>query len=90
MKIVNTDKDVNMLFNTPKPAQRLTNAILAILVVCSIGAYVEGTGCIDIRILSCRMFVKFYSHVPLYVLAALALSEIISWGLLSKLIRRNS
>lgn len=79
-----------MSWNTPKPSQRLTNAILAILVICSIGAYIEGTGCIDIRISSCRMFVRFYSHIPLYVLAALALSEIVSWGLLNKLFRRDS
>lgn len=79
-----------MSTTAPKPALRLTNAVLAILVVCSIGAYIEGTGCIDIRLSNCRLFVKFYSHLPLYVLGALAISEAISWGLLSRLTRRNS
>lgn len=74
----------------PKPVQRLTNAVIAILIVCSIGAYIEGTGCIDIRLSSCRMFVKFYSHIPLYILGGLAISEAISWGLLKKFVRRNS
>lgn len=74
---------------TPSPARRLTNAAIAILVVCSLGALIEGTGCNDVRLSSCRMFTNFFSHIPLYILAALAISESISWGLLSKLTRRN-
>lgn len=78
------------MLQTPPPSRRLINATIAILVVCSLGALVEGTGCNDIRLSSCRMFTSFFSHIPLYILTALAISESISWGLLSKLIHRKN
>ncbi|WP_162939323.1 hypothetical protein [Pseudomonas sp. TMW 2.1634] len=72
------------------PSRRLVNAVIAILVVCSIGALIEGTGCVNIRYSSCNMFVKFFSHIPFYILGALAVSEAISWGLFSRLVRRKT
>ena len=74
---------------TATPTRRLANAFIAILVVCSVGALIEGTGCVNVRYSSCNMFAPFLSHIPFYILAALAISESISWGLLNKLTRRN-
>lgn len=74
---------------TATPTRRIANAVVAILIVCSAGALVEGTGCVNIRYSSCNMFASFFSHVPLYILTALAISESISWGLFAKLARRN-
>ncbi|NQD53867.1 hypothetical protein HP546_00615 [Pseudomonas sp. CM25] len=75
---------------SPMPMLRLTNATIAILVVCSLGALVEGTGCNDVRMPSCRMFTDFFSHVPFYILGAVGVSEAISWGLFRKLTRLNN
>lgn len=75
---------------TATQTRRLANAVIAILVACSLGALVEGTGCIDVRLSSCRMFTNFFSHTPLYILAALAVSESISWGLFSKITHRKN
>lgn len=71
----------------PQPTQRLANAVIAILIVCSAGALYEGTGCNDIRH-SCPIFISFISHIPAYVLGAVAFSEFISWGLLGRLVQR--
>lgn len=69
---------------TPLPSLRLVNVVIAILGVCSVGALIEGTGCDNVRFSSCRMFADFFSHLPLYIIAAVVLSEFVSWGLLGR------
>lgn len=69
----------------PAPTRRLANAAIAILIVCSIGAAIEGTGCVNVRYSSCRLFAEFFSHLPFYVLGAVALSELLYWGIFGRL-----
>lgn len=69
----------------PASHRRFVSVVITILIVCSIGAAIEGTGCVDPRYSSCKMYAGFFSHIPFYVLGAIALSEFWHRGGVSKL-----
>ena len=70
----------------PKPAQRVANVIIAILVICSVGALWDVRHCgSQLCEYGDKQFRMFWLHVPFYVLAAVVVSEIVSWGFIRKI-----
>jgi hypothetical protein len=70
----------------PLPTQRLANAVIAIVVICSIGALYDGWSCDFYCGMHDLRYRKFWSHLPFYLLGAIAISEAFSWGLLRKML----
>lgn len=66
-----------------KPSQRIANALISVIVICSVGALYDSWSCDW----SCRYhggYRRFFSLLPFYLLLAIIISEAISWGLLKK------
>lgn len=69
----------------PKPAQRIANAVITILVICAVGALYDGWSCDLYCRMDNRRYREFWAHLPIYLLVAIAISEAVSWGLFRKL-----